>query len=156
MTRDDLSIRKARREDLIAIISMLIDDSLGATREQLTDPLAQEYLDAFDAIDADPNHELIVAERDHRVIGTLQISYLPGLSRKGSWRAQIEAVRVHAGARGEGLGRRLMEWSVDRARQRNCRLVQLTSDKRRTDAHRFYADLGFVASHEGYKLRLGG
>ncbi len=154
MTQPHPSPRMATLEDLPSIVSMLIDDSLGATREELTQPLPSEYVEAFEAIDSDPNQELVVVEREGRLVGTLQITYIPGLSRKGSWRAQIEAVRVHEAARGAGLGQFLMQWSIDRARHRGCRLVQLTSDKQRVDAHRFYDNLGFVASHEGYKLHL--
>lgn len=148
-----LLFRQARRQDVPAIVAMLADDPLGAQREG--DPADERYLAAFDRIDADPYDELIVAERDGKVIGTMQLSYLAGLSRLGAERCQIEAVRVAAAARGQGLGRRMIQWAVDRARARGCAMVQLTSDKSRTDAHRFYASLGFTASHEGYKLKLG-
>jgi GNAT superfamily N-acetyltransferase len=148
-----LLFRQARRQDVPAIVAMLADDPLGAEREG--DPGDERYLAAFDRIDADPYDELIVAERDGKVIGTMQLSYLAGLSRLGAERCQIEAVRVAAAARGQGLGRGMIQWAVDRARARGCAMVQLTSDKSRTDAHRFYASLGFTASHEGYKLKLG-
>ncbi|MER7505077.1 GNAT family N-acetyltransferase [Nonomuraea pusilla] len=144
--------REARREDVPAIVAMLIDDHLGATREG--DPHDPRYLEAFDRIAANPYEELIVAERDGEVIGTMQLSYLSGLGRLGATRCQIEAVRVAAARRGEGLGRRMIQWAVDRARARGCVLVQLTSDKSRVDAHRFYDSLGFVDSHIGYKLSL--
>lgn len=155
MTTPDLTIRLARRADLPAIVRMLADDALGATREQYTDPLPEEYVRAFEAIDGDPNQELIVVEAaDGAVIGTLQLTFLAGISHRGAWRAQIEGVRVDAGHRSGGIGRRMILWAVERARARGCRMVQLTSDKSRSDAIRFYAKLGFVASHEGMKLRL--
>ncbi|WP_408638229.1 GNAT family N-acetyltransferase [Nonomuraea corallina] len=147
-----LLFRAARRDDLPAIVAMLADDPLGARREG--DPGDPRYLAAFERIDADPYDELIVAERDGKVIGTMQLSYLAGLSRLGAERCQIEAVRVAASARGQGLGRRMIRWGIDRARARGCVMVQLTSDKSRADAHRFYDSLGFTASHEGYKLAL--
>ena len=112
------------------------------------------YEEAFLAIDADPAHLLLVAEAGGEVIGTMQLSYLPGLARRGALRAQIEAVRVAGGARGSGLGAAMMTWAIEAARRRGCALVQLTTDKSRTDAHRLYERLGFVASHEGMKLAL--
>ncbi|MBE1588100.1 GNAT family N-acetyltransferase [Nonomuraea angiospora] len=144
--------RAARKEDVPAIVAMLADDHLGATREG--DPGDERYLAAFERIDANPYDELIVAEQDGEVVGTMQLTYLAGLSRLGAERCQIEAVRVAAAARGQGLGGRMIAWAVDRARERGCAIVQLTSDKSRTDAHRFYDNLGFTASHEGYKLSL--
>ena len=133
-----------------AIVAMLADDALGATRESPDD--LTPYRKAFQDIDADPNQFLAVADRDGEVVGTLQLTYLPGLSRKGGTRAQIEAVRVRATERGTGLGSQLIAWAVDQARQRGCILVQLTTDTARTDAHRFYEQLGFTASHLGFKL----
>jgi GNAT superfamily N-acetyltransferase len=147
-----LIFRQARRDDVPAIVEMLADDHLGATREG--DPGDPRYLMAFDRIDTDPYDELIVAERQGEVIGTMQLTYLAGLSRLGAERCQIEAVRVAASARGRGLGGKMIQWAVDRARARGCAVVQLTSDKSRTDAHRFYDSLGFTASHVGYKLSL--
>ncbi|MGW4959740.1 N-acetyltransferase family protein [Nonomuraea sp. NPDC004186] len=144
--------REARKEDVPAIVAMLADDHLGATREG--DPGDERYLAAFERIDANPYDELIVAEQDGEVVGTMQLTYLAGLSRLGAERCQIEAVRVAAAARGQGLGGRMIKWAVDRARERGCAVVQLTSDKSRTDAHRFYDNLGFTASHEGYKISL--
>ncbi|MEV1004232.1 GNAT family N-acetyltransferase [Nonomuraea sp. NPDC050202] len=147
-----LLFRQARRQDVPAIVAMLADDPLGAKREG--DPNDERYLAAFDRIDADPHDELIVAERDGKVVGTMQLTYLAGLSRLGAERCQIEAVRVAASTRGQGLGRKMIAWAIDRARTRGCAMVQLTSDKSRTDAHRFYDGLGFTASHVGYKLKL--
>ncbi len=147
-------IRPATAEDLGAIVALLADDPLGATRESPDLPLDPAYLQAFGAIEADPNQLLGVAIRDAAVVGCLQISFLPGLSRKGMWRAQIESVRVARACRGAGLGQRLILWAIERAQARGCGLVQLTSDKSRAGAHAFYGALGFVASHEGFKLAL--
>ncbi len=150
----DLYFRRAQANDLAAIIAMLADDALGQTRERVSDPPDRAYTDAFDAIDADPNQLLAVAERGGVVLGCLQISFIPGLSRMGLWRGQIESVRIAANARGGGLGRAMFEWAIDQCRERGCGLVQLTSDKQRPDAIAFYEQLGFKASHEGLKLAL--
>lgn len=148
-------VRRARATDLPAIVAMLADDELGARREQLADPLPSSYASAFEAIDADPNIELVVAEAgDGSVVGTLQLSFTPHLAHRGGWRATIEAVRVHRTMRGAGLGRQMLEWAIARAAARDCRMVQLTTDKQRIDARRFYESLGFVATHEGMKLPL--
>lgn len=149
-----ISYRHATREDVPAIVAMLADDSLGAKRERLTSPLPQSYYDAFDAIERDPNIELIVAESNGTVIGTVQITYMPGLSRQGMWRATIEAVRVAASERGKGIGAAMIQDTIARARQRGCGLVQLTSDRSREDARRFYERLGFTHTHVGMKLSL--
>ena len=130
---------------------MLADDPLGARREQPGDPA---YLAAFTALAADPRQLLVVAEQDGAPVGTLQLTFIPGLSRRGATRAQIEAVRVRADRRGSGLGQELVRWAIDTARERGCVLVQLTTDNSRTDAHRFYERLGFQASHVGMKLPL--
>ncbi|WP_112246154.1 GNAT family N-acetyltransferase [Kribbella monticola] len=149
----DVVIRRATLDDVPAIIGMLADDPLGATRETPGD--LTPYQRAFEAIDGDPNQLLVVADRNKEVIGTLQLTIIPGLSRQGATRALVEAVRVAASARGTGLGTTLMEWSIEEARGRGCAMIQLTSDKTRTDAHRFYIDrLGFTNSHEGFKLAL--
>lgn len=148
----DLEIRAAVAEDVPAIVAMLADDPLGAQRES-PDDLAP-YLAALDRLIGDPNQHLMVAVREGRVVGTLQLSVIPGLSRRGSTRSIIEGVRVHADERGSGLGTRLIEWAIDASRRQGCQLVQLTSDKTRTDAHRFYERLGFKASHLGFKLPL--
>lgn len=147
----DLAFRPATRADLPTILEMLADDSLGANRESADDP---GYAAAFDQIEADPRNTLIVADRAGEVVGTMQLTYIPGLSRRGGERLQIEAVRIRADQRGHGLGRTMIQWAIDQARARGCRLVQLTTDKRRVDAHRFYASLGFASSHEGMKLAL--
>lgn len=150
----DINFRKAEHRDLPAIVALLADDLLGTLREVVGDVPDAAYEAAFAAIEADPNQLLAVAEGDGEVVGTLQLTFIPGLSRGGAWRGQIEAVRVASGRRGEGLGHRMFEWAIAECRTRGCRLVQLTTDKSRPEAHRFYDDLGFVASHVGYKLSL--
>ncbi|NYI87042.1 GNAT superfamily N-acetyltransferase [Amycolatopsis endophytica] len=148
----EIHIRRARREEVGTIVEMLADDHLGAQRETLDD--ATPYLRAFDVIDADPHQLLVVAERDGDVVGTLQLTFIPGLSRRGATRALVEAVRVRSDQRGGGLGVTLMKWAVDEARRRGCALVQLTSDGSRTRAHTFYERLGFEPTHVGFKLTL--
>ncbi|HEX6050542.1 MAG TPA: GNAT family N-acetyltransferase [Gemmatimonadaceae bacterium] len=149
-----LAFRRATTEDVPAIVAMLADDALGATRERLESPLPASYLRAFDEIDADPNNELVVACLGDDIVGVLQLTFIPYLTHQGSRRALIEGVRVARAHRGTGLGTRLFEWAIARARERGCRMVQLTTDKSRLDAKRFYEALGFVASHEGMKLVL--
>ena len=148
----DVTIRPATADDVDAIVAMLADDVLGAGRET-PDDLAP-YLAAFAVIDADPHQRLVVAEHARRVVGTLQLTILPGLSRRATTRALVEAVRVAGSARGSGLGTELLAWAIDEARRCGCRLIQLTTDRARTDAHRFYESLGFEATHVGYKLVL--
>ncbi|MFF4573227.1 GNAT family N-acetyltransferase [Streptomyces sp. NPDC001410] len=148
----DLEIRRTTADDLPAIVAMLADDPLGAQRESPDD--LTPYLAALDRLNTDPNQQLVVAVREGRVIGTLQLTLVHGLSRKGATRSIIEAVRIHADERGSGLGTQLIEWAVEESRRQNCQLVQLTSDSSRTDAHRFYERLGFTASHVGFKLQL--
>jgi GNAT superfamily N-acetyltransferase len=145
-------IREAQRSDLDAILGLLTDDDLGRTRDVAV--VDATYERAFADITADPRTHLIVADDDGCVIGCFQLNFIPGLGRHGGERAQIEAVRIRSDRRGNGLGRELMTWAIERARDRGCHLVQLTSDKSRHDAHRFYESLGFVASHEGMKLAL--
>jgi len=147
-------IRLATRADLPAIVRLIADDGLGRGREQSGGVLAPCYTAAFAAIEADPNNEIAVMERNGAVVGCLQLTFIPGLSRQGATRAQIESVRVAPSLRGQGLGRTLFEWAIARAKKKDCRLVQLTTDKARADAHRFYESLGFVASHDGMKLAL--
>ncbi len=152
----DVIFRSATEADLPAIVSLLADDMIAASREGGSgsngEPSA--YLTAFHEVDADPRNHLVVADIDGEVAGTLQLTYIPGVSRMGTERAQIEAVRVAAAHRSRGLGREMIAWAIDQARARGCGLVQLTSDKRRTDAIRFYASLGFEPTHEGMKLPL--
>jgi|SRR5436190_3285676 len=147
-------LRPAKREEVPTVVAMLADDGLGRGREMLSDPLPQIYYDAFDEMAKDPNNRLLIAEHNGEIVGTLQITFIRGLSRKGAKRAQIEAVRVASGHRGQGLGREIFLRAIDLARAEGCSLVQLTTDKARADAHRFYTQLGFVASHDGMKLAL--
>lgn len=149
-----IQVRTARREDIRAIVELIADDEISALREDLSDPLPEAYTRAFDQIEADPRTELLVAVLNDEVLATLQITYLPGLSRMGSERAQIEAVRVARGTRGLGLGTHLLTDAIDRAKARGCGLVQLTSDARRQDAQRFYRQLGFAETHVGMRLIL--
>ncbi|MFD3498667.1 GNAT family N-acetyltransferase [Streptomyces sp. NPDC058676] len=148
----DLEIRPAKAEDIPAIVAMLADDPLGAQRESPDDPTP--YLTALERLSADPNQHLMVAVREGRVVGTLQLTIIPGLSRRGSTRSIVEGVRIHADERGSGLGTQLIEWAIEESRRQGCQLVQLTSDNTRTEAHRFYERLGFTASHVGFKLQL--
>lgn len=154
MTEYDLVFRRATRDDVNLIVRMLADDALGARREAYTSPLPESYYEAFEAIDRDSNNELVVAEIEGAVIGVLQMTFIPSISYQGRWRAQIEGVRVSAEVRSSGIGRRLLAWAIDQARERGCHLVQLASHKSRSDAIRFYESQGFVASHEGMKLDL--
>jgi ribosomal protein S18 acetylase RimI-like enzyme len=153
-TRDEPRFRPAVRADVDAIVRLLADDVLGSTREEYILPLPARYYTAFEAIERDPNNELIVVELGGRIVGVLQMTYIPYLTYRGSWRAQIEGVRVDSSLRSSGIGRKLFEWAIARAREKGCRMVQLTSDKSRPDAIRFYESLGFTASHEGMKLHL--
>jgi GNAT superfamily N-acetyltransferase len=144
--------RNAVRADLPALIGLLADDMLGKARDFAV--VDDEYERAFAAIDSDPRNFLIVADEQGEVVGCLQITYIPGLGRHGAERSLIEAVRIRSDRRGQGVGAELTRWAIEQARSRRCAIVQLTSDKSRSDAHRFYARLGFVASHEGFKLVL--
>jgi GNAT superfamily N-acetyltransferase len=146
--------RSATTADLPAIIALLMDDPLGKLREDLGTPLNPVYLAAFEAIERDPNQLLVVADMAGEVVGSLQLTFIPGLSRLGMWRGQIEAVRVASSQRGSGVGKAMIRWAIEECRRRGCGLVQLTTDKRRIEAHRFYDGLGFKASHEGMKLAL--
>ncbi|MEU4420409.1 GNAT family N-acetyltransferase [Actinoplanes sp. NPDC024001] len=155
-----MQIRIATRADVPAILALLADDDIARERETAEKTRERETAGdkavyaAFEAIDADERNELIVATEGDEVVGTCQLTFIPGLSRGGAERLLIEAVRIRADQRGRGLGGDLIRWTVERARERGCRIVQLTTDKRRTDAQRFYAALGFTASHEGMKLIL--
>ena len=153
MSADPL-FRPAVRADLPDIVRLLADDPLGATREAYASPLPDSYYAAFQAIEDDRNNELIVVAFEDRIVGVLQITYIPYITYRGGWRALIEGVRVHSSMRSSGMGRRLFSWVIERAARRGCHLLQLTSDKARPDAIRFYESLGFVASHEGLKLHL--
>lgn len=156
-TRDgaEFTVRRASAGDLPAIVALLADDPLGQSRESAT--VDDAYRQAFDAVDADPGQLLLVIETPGaapEVVGTCQLTFIPGISRHGMLRAQIEAVRIRADHSGQGLGTALFTWAISHARSRGCGLVQLTTDHSRADAHRFYDRLGFTASHTGYKLLL--
>ena len=151
---DELIIRRASADDLPAIVRMLADDPLGKTRERYAEPLPEAYLKAFADVEAQKGNEILVGEIGGRVVGCLQLTMIPGLSRLGMLRAQIEGVRVDESRRGEGIGEKLFQDAIERARKAGCGLVQLTTDASRPDAHRFYERLGFVASHVGMKLSL--
>ncbi len=148
----DIGIRPADADDIPAIVDMLADDALGATRESPDD--LRPYFAAYERLQSDPNQFVMVAVREDRVVGTFQLTIVPGLSRRGSTRSVIEGVRVHSSERGNGLGQLMIEWAVAESRRQGCSLVQLTSDTARPDAHRFYERLGFVGSHVGFKLAL--
>ena len=149
-----LIFRQAKREDLPVIVRMLAEDELGSQRERFEDPLPESYYKAFDEIERDSNHELIVAEMDGEVVGSLHLMFLPSISYQGGMRAQVESVRVDSRLRGRGIGSELMKWAIARAKERDAHLVQLTSHRSREDAHRFYERLGFSKSHVGMKLTL--
>ena len=150
----DLSFRRAVAADLPTLVAMLADDVLGQGRERPEDPLPREYQDGFAAIDADPKQLLLVVERDGAIAGMLQLTCIPGISHLGAWRCQIEGVRVASAARGQGIGQAMMRHAIGIARQRGCHIVQLTTNKARADAKRFYEQLGFEPAHEGMKLTL--
>lgn len=148
------TFRLANEDDLPHIVRMLADDPLGAAREQYEDPLPASYLAAFAAIRADANNELVVACIGDQLVGVLQLTFIPYLTYRGSWRALVEGVRIDARFRSRGFGKLLFEWAIARSAERGCHMVQLTTDKLRPEARQFYESLGFVASHEGMKLKL--
>lgn len=150
-----MKFRKALKEDVFFIVQMMADDELGQLREDFKDPLPLNYYQAFSNIDSDPNQELIVIENENgEIIGTLQLSFIQYLTYQGGIRAQIEAVRIRNDQRGRGIGEQLFRWAIERAKEKGAHLLQLTSDKKRPDAIRFYENLGFKASHEGMKLHF--
>ncbi len=146
-----VSFRKARRDDLRAMLELINDAKMGNVPEHIEDPLPQVYQDAFAVIDADPNQLLVVGEIDGRIVASLQLTFIPGIAHQGAWRAQVEAVRVARALRGQRIGEAMMRHVIALARARGCDRMQLTTNKARDDAHRFYRRLGFVASHEGMK-----
>ena len=150
----EITFRKATLKDLDRIVAMLADDMLGSKRERYEHPLPNSYIKAFEAIASDPNNELIVACDDNEVVGVQQITFTPYITHQGGWRATIEGVRTSSSVRGKGVGTKLIKWAIQRAKERGCHLVQLTTDKERLDALRFYERLGFKATHEGLKLKL--
>ena len=149
-----LILRQADLEDLSNIVRMLADDFLGQTRERFEAPLPESYISAFREIEADKNNELIVAEFDGEVVGTLQLTITPSISFQGSKRATVESVRVDEAFRSKGIGREMMLWAIQRAKERGCTSMQLTTNTDRVDAHRFYENLGFAGTHLGMKLKL--
>jgi ribosomal protein S18 acetylase RimI-like enzyme len=154
-TISSIGIRPARRDDVGFIVAMLADDRLGSARERLEDPLPPSYFRAFEAVDRDPNIQLVVAENsDGAVVGCLQLCILPGLSSQGASRALIEDVRVASHCRSRGIGEQMVQWAVAEARTKGCKLVELLTHNTRVDAQRFYARLGFQASHVGMTLRF--
>ncbi|RYG61666.1 MAG: GNAT family N-acetyltransferase [Alphaproteobacteria bacterium] len=148
------TFRPAAEKDLPAIIRLLADDELGATREDPSEPLNSRYIAAFNAIQSDTNQLMLVAEHNAVVIGCLQLTFIPGLTRLGMWRGQIEGVRIAKTERGSGLGRQMFDYAIEQCRNRGCELVQLTTDAQRPDAHGFYEALGFQPTHIGMKLKL--
>ena len=153
-TSSSITIRRARRDDVGAIVAMLADDRLGSTRERIEEPLPSSYFRAFEAVDRDPNIQLVVAEQNGVVVGCLQLCILPGLSSQGASRGLIEDVRVAAHCRSQGIGEQMVQWAVSEARSRGCKLVELLTHNTRVDAQRFYVRLGFQASHVGMTLRF--
>lgn len=149
-----IEFRTATLDDLPRIVRMLADDFLGSTRERYEDPLPESYIKAFREIEADPNNELIVAEKGGDVIGMMQLTFTPSISFQGGKRATVESVRVDEKYRGQGIGREMMLWTIERAREEGCISLQLTTNAERGDAHRFYKNLGFTGSHVGMKLSL--
>lgn len=154
MRTSEIVFRLAKHEDLPSIVRLLSEDDLGSQRERYEDPLPKTYYTAFEQIDRDKNHELIVAELDGEVIGTLHLIFLPSISFQGGLRVQVESVRVDESQRGHGLGTEMMKWTIERAKVRGAHVVQLTTHKSREDAHRFYERLGFKGTHLGMKLNL--
>lgn len=151
----NMIIRQAKIEDVPLIVEMLANDELGKLREDYQEPLPEKYYSAFENIDNDPNQELVVILNEHdQVIGTLQLSFIQYLTYQGGIRAQIEAVRVHEDYRGEGIGKELFLWAIERSKEKGAHVVQLTTDKKRPDALKFYKALGFQDSHEGMKLHI--
>jgi len=150
-----MKFRKSISEDIPAIVEMLADDALGQQREKFQIPLPQQYVDAFEKIDADKNQELMVLENeDDEIVGTFQLTFIQYLTYCGGIRAQIEAVRVRKDKRGLGYGKHMFEWAIERAKQKKAHVLQLTTDKKRPQAIGFYKDLGFVQSHEGMKMHF--
>ena len=151
----ELIFRKATEKDLPIIVEMIADDKLGKKRENFKIPLPQEYINAFASIISDSNQELIVVENDKsEIVGTLQLSFIQYLTYRGGIRAQIEAVRIRKDQRGLGLGKKMFDWAINRAKERKAHLLQLTTDKKRPKAVKFYKDLGFTPTHEGMKMHL--
>jgi ribosomal protein S18 acetylase RimI-like enzyme len=153
--QEQVVFRSARRDDVRRIVELLADDMLGVSREHVSNPVSEVYLSAFDAIMAQQGNSIVVAELNGEIVGCLQLTLVPGLSRRGATRAFIEGVRVSSSVRGRRIGELLVLDAIERARAASCSLVQLTTDAARKDAHRFYERLGFSATHIGYKMEIG-
>lgn len=151
---NELKFRLAKKDDLFDIVKMLSDDTLGAKREKFEAILSDNYLKAFENISKDPNQELTIVEMDGETVATFQLTFIQYLTHQGGLRAQIEAVRTNSKYRGKGIGTKVFEYIIERAKQKGCRMVQLTSDKQRPDAIKFYETIGFIATHEGMKLKI--
>ena len=149
-----MNFRKACLEDLHSIISLLANDKLGSKRESTEPEVNNNYTQAFQSIDKDPNQELVVVTDEEQLIGTFQLTYIPYLTYQGGIRAQVEAVRIHESRRGKGLGQMMIRWAIQRAKEHGAHVIQLTTDKQRPDAVSFYEKLGFKATHEGMKLHF--
>lgn len=154
MVAEKMIIRKATENDLLFIVKLLANDSLGMKRECYQNPLPESYLKSFSEINADKNNYLAVVEDNNVIIGTLQLTFIPYLTYQGGKRALIEGVRIDESYRGKGLGKKLIEWAIQKSCEQGCHMVQLTTDKNRPEALEFYKNLGFIASHEGLKLHL--
>lgn len=150
----EITFRHATEKDLDRIVEMLSDDVLGSQRERYEHPLPNSYIEAFKAIASDLNNELVVACYGNEIVGVQQITFTPYITHQGGWRATIEGVRISSSVRGKGVGTQLIQWAIERAKERDCHLIQLTTDKKRDDALRFYEHLGFNATHEGMKMKL--
>jgi ribosomal protein S18 acetylase RimI-like enzyme len=148
------TIRRARRDDVRVIVAMLADDPLGSGRERIEQPLPSSYFRAFEAVENDPNIELVVAEQGGIVVGCLQLCILAGLSSQGAWRGLVEDVRVASHCRSRGIGEQMLQWAIAEARARRCKLVELLTHNTRVDAQRFYKRLGFQPSHVGMTMRF--
>ena len=149
-----LTYRRATRSDLAFMVGLIAEDFVGPAPDDAADAEAPEYVAALDAIAADPRNELYIAELDGRSVGTLQLTFLPGIMRRGMWRGLIERVHIIPSERNKGFGGEMLRWAAGRCREMGCGMVQLTSNKARVDAHRFYRKLGYEQSHEGFKLYL--
>lgn len=150
----ELIIRKATIDDLPFIVGIIENDNVTGSTEDVSAPQGPAYRDAFAAIDADPNQRLLIAELGGEPVGTFQLTYTPGIARKGQWRCTVEGVHVSPAHRNKRIGEKMMTWAENAARERGCGLVQLTSHKTRTDAHRFYERIAYAKSHEGFKKAL--
>ncbi len=153
-TPADLIIREAMAADLPTLVALLADDERGRKREHLADPLPQGYLDSFAAITADPRSKLIVAERDHRVVGTMQLVFIPGMTYQGAERMIVQSIFVDRDLRGQGIGEAMIRWAVDAARARGCRFISINTHRSRERAHKFYKHQGFKPTHIGFTYEL--